>query len=116
MSRMWSNNATLTGGYPAKGHPGYVRNSSSSKAAADSIRDKSESLEDVVRSLLRGAGEEGLTDFELQAKAEREGITSLLSLTTRHRAPQQPAPPRRVCRRAFVRSAPYANPPSASSR
>ena len=63
--------------YPAKDHPGYVRASATSRAGAERIKSHAETLEDFVLSVLR-VSRDGLTDFEIQALAAREGITSLL--------------------------------------
>lgn len=62
--------------YPDKDHPGFVRGSATSLAGANKIRRSAESLEDVVLSLLTGAGPDGLTDAEINAKARAEGIDS----------------------------------------
>jgi hypothetical protein len=68
-SKTWSDAV-----YPDR--PGHVFGSPASKAGAERIRSKAESLEDVVRSLLTVHG--NLTDFELQEHARKEGILSLL--------------------------------------
>ena len=73
MSRLWSNSSELDG-YPSA--PGFQKHSTTSAAGAQRIKPHVESLEDVVLSLLRVHGP--MTDFELQAKAEAEGIRSLL--------------------------------------
>lgn len=73
MSRLDVNTwATTT--YPDR--PGHVYGSATSRAGAERIKAKSESLEDVVRSLLTAHGP--LTDFELNEKARLEGIQSEL--------------------------------------
>jgi hypothetical protein len=76
MSRFWSNAPSLTNAYPSS--PGHVFGSATSRAGAERIKHKSESLEEFVLSVLRVAGDRGATDFELQDAAAREGITSLL--------------------------------------
>jgi len=58
--------------------PGHVFASKTSRAGAERIKRSSESLEQFVLSVLTVAGANGLTDFEVQALADREGITSLL--------------------------------------
>lgn len=74
MSRM--NPYGIKAAYPYQ--PGRVHGSRTSAAGAERIKPKSESLEDFVLSVLRVAGEQGLTDFAIQDLATKEGITSLL--------------------------------------
>ncbi len=75
MSRMWSNAPSLDQ-YPHK--PGHVFGSNPSREAAQRIKRHSDTLEEFVLSVLRVAGERGLTDFQIQDLAAKEGIVSLL--------------------------------------
>ena len=58
--------------------PGHVFASATSRAGAERIKSHAETLEEFVLSVLTVAGDRGLSDFEIQDAASREGITSLL--------------------------------------